>query len=74
VKLESLQTIMLAIAQARSVDAVLRQIVAGVADCSNVALVRIWLVAPGDICGECRFRNECPNQERCLHLVASAGR
>jgi transcriptional regulator with GAF, ATPase, and Fis domain len=56
------------------VDAVLRQIVQGVADCSNVALVRIWLVAPGDICGECRFRNECPNQERCLHLVASAGK
>ncbi len=64
---------MLAIAQARSVDAVLRQIVAGVADCSDVALVRIWLVAPGDICAECRFRSECPNQERCLHLAASAG-
>jgi transcriptional regulator with GAF, ATPase, and Fis domain len=74
VKLESLQAIMLGIAQARSVDAVLRQIVEGAADCSNVALVRIWLVAPGDICGECRFRPECPNQERCLHLVASAGR
>ena len=64
---------MLGIAQARSVDAVLRQIVEGVAECSNVALVRIWLVAPGDICGECHFRSECPNQERCLHLVASAG-
>jgi transcriptional regulator with GAF, ATPase, and Fis domain len=74
VKLESLQAIMLGIAQARSVSAVLRQIVEGVADCSNVALVRIWLVAPGDICSECRFRNECPDQERCLHLVASAGK
>jgi transcriptional regulator with GAF, ATPase, and Fis domain len=73
VKLESLQAIMLGIAQARSVDAVLRQIVEGVAECSNVALVRIWLVAHGDICGECHFRSECPNQERCLHLVASAG-
>jgi len=74
VKLESLQAIMLGVAQARSVDAVLRQIVEGVADCSNVALVRIWLVAPGDICGDCRFRDECPSQERCLHLVASAGK
>jgi transcriptional regulator with GAF, ATPase, and Fis domain len=72
-KLESLQTIMLTIAQSHSVDVVLRQIVAGVADCSNVALVRIWLVGPGDICAECRFRVECPNQERCLHLAASAG-
>ena len=64
---------MLGVAQARSVDEVLRQIVVGIADCSNVALVRIWLIGPGDICGECRFRIECPNQERCLHLVASAG-
>ncbi len=65
---------MLGIAQARSVDPVLRQIVEGIADSSNAALVRIWLVAPGDICGECRFHNECPNQERCLHLAASAGK
>jgi transcriptional regulator with GAF, ATPase, and Fis domain len=64
---------MLSIAQARSLDAVLRLIVEGVAECSEIALVRIWLIAPGDICGECRFRAECPNQERCLHLVASAG-
>src|SRR5437867_1591123 len=64
---------MLTVAQARSVDEVLRQIVSGVADCSDVALVRIWLVAPGDICDECRFRSECPNRERCLHLAASAG-
>ena len=74
VKIESLQAIMLGIAQARSVDPVLRQIVEGVANCSNAALVRIWLIAPGDICDECRFRKECPNQERCLHLAASAGK
>jgi transcriptional regulator with GAF, ATPase, and Fis domain len=74
VKLEALQAIMLGIAQARSVAAVLRQIAEGVAECSNVALVRIWLIAPGDICSECRFRIECPNHDRCLHLVASAGR
>lgn len=72
-KIESLQSIMLAIAQARSVDAVLREIVIGVSDCSNFALVRIWLVAPGDICSTCSLRTECPNQEKCLHLAASAG-
>ncbi|MEW6684341.1 MAG: sigma 54-interacting transcriptional regulator [Nitrospirota bacterium] len=64
---------MLAIGHARAVDGVLRQIVDGVAECSDVALVRIWLIAPGDICGECRFRSECPDQTRCLHLAASAG-
>jgi transcriptional regulator with GAF, ATPase, and Fis domain len=64
---------MLGIAQMRSVTDVLRQIVEGVLGCSDAALVRIWLVGPGDICDECRFREECPNRERCLHLVASAG-
>lgn len=64
---------MLDIAQTRAVDDVLRQIVTGVSTSSNVALVRIWLIAPGDICSECRLRRECPDQDRCLHLVASAG-
>ena len=71
---ESLHSFTLAVTQVRSVDEVLRQIVRGFADFTNVALVRVWLVAPGDICNECRFRIECPNQARCLHLVASAGR
>lgn len=39
----------------------------------RVALARIWLIMPGDICSSCPMRPECPNQERCLHLVASAG-
>jgi PAS domain S-box-containing protein len=73
-KLERLHPALLAVAQAGSVEEALRQIVQGGADGTNVALVRIWLVAPGDICGECRFRAECPDQERCLHLVASRGR
>lgn len=40
-----------------------------------VALARIWLVQPplpGD-CAKCHFAAECPAQDRCLHLVASAG-
>lgn len=39
----------------------------------RVALARIWLIKPGDICSICPMRSECPSQERCLHLVASAG-
>ena len=41
-----------------------------------VALVRIWLVQPpleGD-CERCHLAAECENRDRCLHLVASAGR
>ena len=39
-----------------------------------VALARIWLIKPGDLCDTCRFREECPDQISCLHLVASAGK
>jgi hypothetical protein len=60
-------------AQNRSLPDLLRAIVSGIAQCENVVLARIWLVAPGDICDSCRFRPECPDQARCLHLAASAG-
>lgn len=42
---------------------------------ASVALARIWLIRPpmaGD-CSRCRHTLECPNQQTCLHLVASAG-
>ena len=71
---EALQSIMLAVAEGRSMEVILRQIVEGIAEKSTAALVRLWLVAPGDLCAECALRSECPDQTRCLHLVASAGR
>jgi transcriptional regulator with GAF, ATPase, and Fis domain len=73
-KIEALQPIMLAIAQARSLELVLKQIVDGLGESPTTALVRIWLTAPGDLCAQCHFRKECPDQTRCLHLAASAGR
>ncbi len=39
-----------------------------------MVLARIWLIRPGDICSTCRLKEECPDQTKCLHLVASAGR
>jgi hypothetical protein len=74
VKIESLQAIMLGVAQARSVDAGLRQIVEGVADCSNVALVRIWLVAPGDICGSAAFAMNAKPGDACTSSPAPENR
>ena len=64
---------LVSVAQNRSVPQVLRAIVDGLAQCSQVALTRIWLEGPGDVCATCPFRRECPDQRRCLHLVASAG-
>ena len=53
---------------------VLKRIVEGLVGQLSVAMARIWLIAPGDICSHCWLRNECPDQTRCLHLAASDGR
>jgi transcriptional regulator with GAF, ATPase, and Fis domain len=70
---ESLQAIALSLAEERSVETVLHKIVEGVGSQPGIALARVWLVAPGDICAACPMRPECPDQTRCLHLVASHG-
>jgi transcriptional regulator with GAF, ATPase, and Fis domain len=65
--------VMVSMAQGRTLHEVLRSVVSGIAACQNVALARIWLIEMGDLCATCRFREDCPDQSRCLHLVASAG-
>jgi transcriptional regulator with GAF, ATPase, and Fis domain len=71
--LELLQSISCVVSQIRSVDIVLSMIVSGLVDKAGIALARIWLLGPGDLCAACQMRPECPSQEQCLHLVASAG-
>lgn len=72
--LELLQSISLAVSQVRTVETVLKMIVGGLVDTAGVALARIWLLGPGDICSTCRMSNECSDRTSCLHLAASAGR
>ena len=69
----SLQKVIFAVAESQSLDAVLQMIVRGLAERPEVALARIWLTAPGDICATCHMRSMCPDQSSCLHLMASAG-
>ena len=71
--LEVLQELALRLSGERSVDAVLQLLVDGLAQQSDVALARVWVTGPGDVCGSCRMRSVCPNQTVCLHLSASAG-
>ncbi len=70
----ALQSLAIAVTEARSVQLVLDRIVPGLAGRPAIALARIWLIGPGDICSACVMRAECPDQSRCLHLAASAGR
>ena len=65
--------ILLALAETRTLPELLALIVERLAASPRVALARVWLVRPGDVCETCRFRSECPDQTNCLHLVASAG-
>src|SRR5260221_2411027 len=70
---EFLKDVALAVAQEQDLETVMKMIVEGIRQEPDVALVRLWFLAPGDICEECYLRPECPDQTRCLHLVASAG-
>jgi len=72
--LELLQSISLAVSQVRTVEIVLNMIVTGLVDTAGVALARIWLLSPGDICTNCHMSKECSDRSNCLHLAASAGR
>ena len=69
----SLQKVALALAESQTVDSVLQIIVRSLAEQSDVALARVWLKEPGDICGTCDMKSSCPDQRSCLHLAASAG-
>jgi formate hydrogenlyase transcriptional activator len=71
--IDTLQRVILAVGQSQGLDSVLQKIVQCLADEPDVALARIWLIAPGDICTSCPMQSVCPDRARCLHLVASAG-
>jgi len=70
---EQLLSLALDVAAERSLNGVLQTIVQGLALQPGVALARIWLLLPGDICDSCFMRAECHDRTQCFHLVASAG-
>ncbi|MEQ9410202.1 MAG: sigma 54-interacting transcriptional regulator [Fuerstiella sp.] len=66
--------LLLDLAQERDLSSLLNLLVTRISGSDAVALARIWLVRPGDICQTCRLRGECPDRSQCLHLVAGNGR
>jgi transcriptional regulator with GAF, ATPase, and Fis domain len=67
------KTLLLGMPLERSVTGVLRLAVQSLAALPQTALVRIWLLNPADICAVCPLSGECPRDDNCLHLAASAG-
>lgn len=70
---DSIRETLLEMAQQRSVDSLLQLVVNRLTQQPDVALARIWLRRPGDICSQCRLSSECRDQAACLHLAASSG-
>lgn len=66
--------LLLDMAQEQSLPKLLKLIVARASNSPSVALARIWLAQPTSDCVGCPLVEECRNQTRCLHLVASGGR
>ena len=56
-----------------TLDEILRSCVQAATGHLDAALARIWLLEPGDLCGECYKASACAKKTECLHLRASAG-
>jgi transcriptional regulator with GAF, ATPase, and Fis domain len=71
---EPLKTLLLELAQERSLDALLPLVVSRLVEREDVALARVWLVSAGDMCATCPNSEVCADRAKCLHLAASAAR
>ena len=72
--IEALTNSLLNIEQEHATASILRRIVSGLAAEPGIALARVWVKRPGELCQDCGDTNDCGNRRECLHLVASRGR
>ena len=66
--------LLLEIAQERSVEPLLKKVVERAVERTEFVFSQVWLIKKGDLCATCKYRPDCPDQSRCLHLVAGRGR
>jgi formate hydrogenlyase transcriptional activator len=71
---DAFKSVLLDMAQQRTLGSLLELIVSRLRDLEDVAMARIWMMDRGDICQQCHFLRDCADQTKCLHLVASAGK
>jgi len=69
----NLAEIALQMTSSLDLNEVLITISQGLVDELDADFARIWLLGPGDLCDECFKVSSCRDQEKCLHLKASAG-
>jgi len=66
--------LLLEIARERSAEPILKRIVEYAVERTEFVFSQVWLIKKGDLCATCKYRLECPDKSRCLHLVAGRGR
>jgi transcriptional regulator with GAF, ATPase, and Fis domain len=66
--------LLLEMAEERSLAPILKKIVARAVAHTQFVFSQVWLIEKGDLCATCKYRSECADQSRCLHLVAGSGR
>jgi len=71
IALESLGSLLLEMAQERSVETLLKTAAQRLAERPYTARIRIWLMKQGDICPSCTMREVCHDKKYCLHLITS---
>ena len=59
------------VAQERSLNGLMEKVLSACTMRPNTARMEFWLIDKGDICSRCPQRPQCPDQTRCLHLVAA---
>ncbi len=63
-------SLLINLAQERSLDGLMEKLMDACMTLPEFARVEFWLIEKGDICSRCPQRAQCPDQTRCLHLVA----
>jgi transcriptional regulator with GAF, ATPase, and Fis domain len=65
---------LLNVAQAQSLEDLFQRFVEDAVGNPRTACIQVWLIDKGDLCTTCPQRPACPDQSRCLHLVAAKGK
>ncbi len=69
--MESLGSLLLEMAQERSVETLLKTAAQRLTERFYTAQIRIWLMRQGDICPSCTMSEVCHDKKYCLHLIIS---
>jgi transcriptional regulator with GAF, ATPase, and Fis domain len=65
--------LLLDVAHEQSVEQLLQKLVRRAVERPDIACGQVWLIDKGDLCTTCPRRAVCPDQTRCLHLIAGKG-